>query len=190
MRTISYLSCLNLVYFTDEEITGPMGMKAFLQSEDFKKLNVGFCFDEGIASADETFPVFYAERSLWREHYQFTNIFLLKFSILLPLDVHFLISGTAGHGSLLHKNTVGEKLNYILNKLFEFRQHEVDRLDRDKSLLLGDVTTINLTVVKGGVQSNVVPPVIEAVFDMRLALNVDHDAFDRQVRKYISKYMV
>ncbi|XP_014087743.2 aminoacylase-1 [Bactrocera oleae] len=155
---------VHVTFLPDEEITGPMGMKAFLQSEDFKKLNVGFCFDEGIASADETFPVFYAERCLWH--------------------VHFLISGTAGHGSLLHKNTVGEKLNYILNKLFEFRQHEVDRLDRDKSLLLGDVTTINLTVVKGGVQSNVVPPVIEAVFDMRLALNVDHDAFDRQLKAW------
>lgn len=51
-------------------------MKAFLQTEDFKKLNVGFCFDEGIASADETFPVFYAERSLWREQKQLTTDFL------------------------------------------------------------------------------------------------------------------
>lgn len=112
-----------------------------------------------------------------------SQLIFFKLSILLLLDVHFIISGTAGHGSLMHKNTVGEKLNYILNKLFEFRQREIDRLDKDPSLLLGDVTTINLTIIKGGVESNVVPPVIEAVFDMRLALSVDHDAFDRKVRK-------
>lgn len=112
-----------------------------------------------------------------------SQLIFFKLSILLLLDVHFIISGTAGHGSLMHKNTVGEKLNYILNKLFDFRQREIDRLDKDPSLLLGDVTTINLTIIKGGVESNVVPPVIEAVFDMRLALSVDHDAFDRKVRK-------
>lgn len=70
----------------------------------------------------------------------------------------------------------------------EFRQSEIVRLKTNPFFKLGDVTTINLTVIKGGVQSNVVPPVIEAVFDMRLALDVDHDAFDRQVRKSLHSY--
>lgn len=105
--------------------------------------------------------------------------------ILCISDVHFVFSGTAGHGSLLHKNTVGQKLHYVLNKLMEFRQHEVDRLESDSSLSIGDVTTINLTSINGGVQSNVVPPTLEAVFDMRLALNVDHDAYEKQVRAIV-----
>ncbi|XP_017486448.1 PREDICTED: aminoacylase-1-like isoform X1 [Rhagoletis zephyria] len=155
---------IHVTFIPDEEISGEMGMKAFLKSAEFKKLNVGFCLDEGIASANETFSVFYAERSLWH--------------------VHFLISGTSGHGSLLHKNTVGQKLQNILNKLMEFRQNEIDRLENDPSLRLGDVTTVNLTVIKGGVQSNVVPSTLEVVFDMRLALNVDHDNFDRQLRAW------
>ena len=52
---------------TDEEIGGHLGMDDFVVSEDFKKLNVGFSLDEGIAGADETYPVFYAERSIWRK---------------------------------------------------------------------------------------------------------------------------
>ncbi|XP_054729612.1 aminoacylase-1-like [Anastrepha obliqua] len=158
---------IHVIFVPDEEISGEMGMKALVKSSEFKKLNVGFCLDEGIASVNETFSLFYAERSLWH--------------------VHFIISGTAGHGSLLHKNTTGQKLHYILNKLMEFRKHEEDRLESDSSLMLGDVTTINLTIVKGGVQSNVVPPTLEAVFDMRLALNVDHDDFDRQLRTWCTE---
>ncbi|XP_053949820.1 aminoacylase-1-like [Anastrepha ludens] len=158
---------IHVIFVPDEEISGEMGMKALVKSPEFKKLNVGFCLDEGIASVNETFSLFYAERSLWH--------------------VHFIISGTAGHGSLLLKNTAGQKFHYILNKLMEFRKQEEDRLENDSSLTIGDVTTINLTIVKGGVQSNVVPPTMEAIFDMRLALNVDHDDFDRQLRTWCTE---
>ncbi|XP_017492783.1 PREDICTED: aminoacylase-1-like [Rhagoletis zephyria] len=155
---------IHVIFVPDEEIGGVEGMRVFIKSNEFKKLNVGFSLDEGIASPDETFPVYYAERSIWH--------------------VHFVFSGTAGHGSLLHKNTVGQKLHYVLNKLMEFRQHEVERLESDSALSIGDVTTINLTSINGGVQSNVVPPTLEAVFDMRLALNVDHDDYEKQLKKW------
>lgn len=42
-------------------------MKEFVKSDAFKALNVGFSLDEGIASPSEEFPVFYAERSVWRK---------------------------------------------------------------------------------------------------------------------------
>ena len=38
-------------------------MVAFLKSEDFKKLNVGFSLDEGIAGVDEV--GFYPNSALW-----------------------------------------------------------------------------------------------------------------------------
>lgn len=97
------------------------------------------------------------------------------------VGVNFHISGTAGHGSLLHRNTAGEKLLYILNKLMALRDHEVKRLENNPNLTTGDVTTINLTRLSGGVQSNVVPPVIMAGFDMRLAIDVDHIEFEERV---------
>lgn len=50
---------------TDEETGGIAGMKIFVHTDEFKALNVGFSLDEGLASVDEVFPVYYAERSIW-----------------------------------------------------------------------------------------------------------------------------
>lgn len=68
-----------------------------------------------------------------------------------------------------------------MNKLTEFRSNEVAKLANDPELTLGDVTTVNLTMLSGGVQGNVVPPAATLVFDIRIALDVDHDAFEEQV---------
>lgn len=51
----------------DEEIGGHLGMEAFVKTDDFKKLNVGFSLDEGIASEDDSFKINYAERTIWRK---------------------------------------------------------------------------------------------------------------------------
>ncbi|KAI8122699.1 hypothetical protein FF38_01384 [Lucilia cuprina] len=155
---------VHVMFVPDEEIGGHLGMEAFVKTDDFKKLNVGFSLDEGIASENDVFKVYYAERSIWQ--------------------IHFKISGQAGHGSLLLKNTVGEKLHYILNKMMAFREHEAKRLESDPNLTIGDVTTVNLTTLSGGVQSNVIPPFMQMGFDIRLAITVDHAEFEKQVRQW------
>jgi len=66
----------------------------------------------------------------------------------------------------------------------EFRKSQVEKLANDSSLEIGDVTTVNLTQLRGGVQSNVVPPVLEAVFDIRIAVTVDIPAFEKQIRDW------
>lgn len=133
----------------------------FVKSEAFRKLNVGFSLDEGIAGPDDIYPVFYAERSVWR--------------------IHFKCSGTTGHGSLLHKNTAGQKLRYIIDQFMDLREEEVAKLDNNPELSVGDVTTVNLTIVKGGVQTNIVPPLLTVAFDVRLAIDVDHQEFEDKV---------
>lgn len=158
---------IHVSFVPDEEIGGHLGMEKFVQTEDFKKLNVGFALDEGIAAPAEVFPIFYAERVIWQ--------LLLK------------ISGPTGHGSLLLENTAGEKLHYILNKMMELRAREYQRLQSDKNLLLGDVTTVNLTMTQGGVQCNVIPATLEAGFDIRLATDVDIVEFENQLRKWCSE---
>lgn len=40
-------------------------MRAYSKTEDFKQLNVGFVLDEGVASADDVYNVYYAERCPW-----------------------------------------------------------------------------------------------------------------------------
>lgn len=81
------------------------------------------------------------------------------------------------------KHTAGEKVQYLINRFFEFRANEVKKLENNPELTIGDVTTVNLTMMSGGVQSNVVPPELTIVFDVRLAIDVDSDAFEQQVCK-------
>lgn len=95
--------------------------------------------------------------------------------------IHFKCSGTTGHGSLLHKNTAGEKVRYIIDQFMDFRQEEVLKLENNPELDIGNVTTVNLTILKGGVQSNVVPPLLTVVFDVRLAPDVNHEDFEKMV---------
>lgn len=42
---------------------------------------------------------------------------------------------------------------------------------------------INLTKIKGGVQNNVIPAEMIAVFDIRISVNTDLDAFEKMVSK-------
>jgi aminoacylase len=57
-------------------------------------------------------------------------------------------------------------------------------LPQDPSKKLGDVTTVNLTMLSGGVQYNVVPAEVEAGFDMRIPPHVDLQELKRTVDEW------
>lgn len=59
---------------SDEEIGGKDGMGAFVKTEKFKELNVGFALDESHASEKEEFVVHYGERCTWCESIFFSRI--------------------------------------------------------------------------------------------------------------------
>lgn len=61
------------------------------------------------------------------------------------------------------------------------RAQELRKLENNPELTIGDVTTINLTRAGGGVQSNVVPPLLMVCFDVRLAIDVDQVEFENKV---------
>lgn len=69
----------------------------------------------------------------------------------------------------------------------DYRQSQVDILDQNPDLVLGDVTTVNLTILQGGVQVNVVPPEFVASIDMRIAIDVDLDDFERQLNTWLQE---
>lgn len=115
-------------------------------------------FPPGIASTTDTFNIYYAERCIWH--------------------IIFKINGTPGHGSLLLKDTAGEKLRNFLDQVFDYRATQVAKLNSNPELTIGDVTTVNLTMIEGGVQSNVVPPDFTIMTDVRLAVDVNHDEFE------------
>lgn len=114
---------------------------------------------------------------LWSHSYV---LVLIYFSVRI-IAVELICTGQSGHGSILHENTAGEKLSYMINKLTELRNQAKQQLKNDPQLKREDVNSINLTMLGGGSQSNVVPAELRATFDIRLAVDVDHDKFDKQV---------
>jgi len=66
------------------------------------------------------------------------------------------------------KNTAAEKIHKIINKMLGLREKEKARLKSNPELELGDVTSVNMTMLGGGLQANVVPPELSVVFDIRI----------------------
>ena len=67
-NNITFKRTIHLMFVSEEEQGGVDGMRVFAFTDEFKSLNAGFSLDEGIASEDDVFNVFYAERSTWRIH--------------------------------------------------------------------------------------------------------------------------
>lgn len=100
-----------LSFIADEELGGHDGMAKYVVSKEFKDLNIGFALDEGLASADNSIPLFYGER----------NAFWVKFTC----------KGNPGHGSRFIENTAAEKVQYLINKLLNFRNEQKKIYDSD-----------------------------------------------------------
>lgn len=158
---------VHVTFVPDEEIGGFLGMKKFIDTEDFKKLNVGFALDEGLANPRDAFTVFYGERSAWW--------------------IHISCHGNPGHGSRFIENNAAEKLRKVINSFLEFRGQEEKKLKSSGCLTLGDVTTVNLTMLEGGVAMNVVPEEFKAGFDIRIPPTVDLVAFEEKVKSWCTE---
>jgi len=97
--------------------------------------------------------------------------------------IELTCNGQSGHGSAPLENTPGEKARHILAKFMDYRSNENSKINH-LTVNKGDVTGINLTMINGGVQINVVPAEIKIVFDIRLAVYVDQDAFKEQIMEW------
>jgi aminoacylase len=51
-------------------------------------------------------------------------------------------------------------------------------------LNLGDFTSINVTIIEGGVHANIVPPEFKVTVDTQLSLDVDHEEFESILRRW------
>ena len=56
---------IHILFVPDEEIGGVDGMAKFVESEDFRALNVSVALDEGIPSPTNKISVCYGEREPW-----------------------------------------------------------------------------------------------------------------------------
>lgn len=126
-------------------------MQAFVDTDAFKALNAGVGLDEGVPSPTPAIYIFNAERSSW----------WLKATV----------EGAAGHASTMPQGTAMERMLRLLNRIYAYRTEQQLRL---KSEPPGMTTSINVTMIEGGRQVNVIPDIIVASIDMRVPPD-EHD---------------
>ena len=155
-----------LTFVPDEEIGGVDGMGALLKSDAFAAMKpVGLVLDEGLASTTDKYTLFYGERTPWW--------------------VMVKAEGPTGHGSRFIQGTAVSKLIWVANEALGFRAEQEEALGHaahacckhGQAKKLGDVTTLNLTMLKAGVSAdggetwalNVIPTTAYCGFDIRIS---------------------
>uniref|UniRef100_A0A672KX86 N-acyl-aliphatic-L-amino acid amidohydrolase n=1 Tax=Sinocyclocheilus grahami TaxID=75366 RepID=A0A672KX86_SINGR len=91
-----------------------------------------------------------------------TNAYTVFYGERNPWWITVRCPGSPGHGSRFVENTAAEKLVSV------FRM-----LNTNECFTLGDVTTVNMTMVKGGVAYNVIPAEMDVSFDLRIPPTVN-----------------
>lgn len=99
-------------------------------------------------------------------------------------QIELVVNGKSGHGSRFFKDTVGEKMTRLLSKINAFRDQEQNKLAKASYPYYGNITTINLTILKGGVQYNVIPAEMRATFDMRNSIEWNLNDVEQQVSAF------
>ncbi|KAI9598089.1 aminoacylase-1A-like protein [Syncephalis fuscata] len=164
---------LHLTYVPDEELGGATGMAVFCKTKEFNDLNIGVALDEAGTSIYNVHNVMYGERAPW------------------PFTVK--ATGATGHGSKFIKNTAAKKLMGIANELLKFSDEQEKLLNNGShngKLHISDVSSINLTMLKGGIQFNVVPSEMEATFDLRVTPKTDTKKLSKWLDDLAVKYNV
>lgn len=164
---VKFSRTLYITAVPDEEMGGMLGMALFIKTERFRKMNIAFALDEGLANPTEAMSVYYGERSAhWIE-------------VTCP--------GNPGHGSRFIDNTAVEKVEKLLRQALDYRQEQKTKLEGAPCLKLGDVTTINVTEIHGGITHNVVPNKFVVVLDMRFSPHEDHQEILRMVQGWLDE---
>lgn len=119
-------------FVPDEEIGGHDGAEKFAESEEFGNMNVGIVLDEGLASTDGNYRVFYGERCPWW--------------------LVIRASGAPGHGSKLYDNSAMENLFKSIESVRRFRSSQFD-LVKAGLKADGEVVSVNMAFLKAGTPS-------------------------------------
>ncbi|KAI3515181.1 hypothetical protein L1887_13944 [Cichorium endivia] len=155
IRTI-YIS-----FVPDEEIGGLDGAKEFANSKMFDEMNVGIVLDEGLASPEDKYRLFYAERR--------------------AMALVIKATGAPGHGAKLYDNTAMENLLKSIESVRMFRASQFD-LVKAGLKAEGEVVSVNMAFLKAGTPSptgfvmNLQPSEAQAGFDIRVPPTADDPA--------------
>ncbi|KAF7094390.1 hypothetical protein CFC21_096699 [Triticum aestivum] len=152
----------------DEEIGGEDGHEKFVQSEEFRALNVGFMLDEGQASLTDVYRVFYADRLVWK--------LIVK------------ATGAPGHGSKLFDGAAVENLMDCIETVAGYRDAQFEKVKSGK-YGPGEVVSVNPVYMNAGTPSptgfvmNMQPSEAEVGFDLRLPPTEDIEQIERRIKE-------
>lgn len=143
-------------------------MHSLLTTKTFEDMRVGVALDEGLANVSpERLTTFYGERAMWW--------------IVVKAE------GPTGHGSRFIEGTATNALTAFMQCAWRYRKEQRARVglvsagcQHCEALKLGDVTSVNLTMMRAGVTPdsgksfnlNVIPTEARAGFDIRIPVTL------------------
>ncbi|XP_043714364.1 aminoacylase-1-like isoform X2 [Telopea speciosissima] len=155
-------------FVPDEEISSHDGAQKLAESKEFQKMNVGILLDEGLASTNENYRVFFAERSPWW--------LVIK------------ATGSPGHGSKLYDNSAMENLMKSIESVTSFRAAQFDMVQAGLKEA-GEVISVTMVFLKAGTPSptgfvmNLQPSEAEAGFDIRIPPTADEKLLEKLIEE-------
>jgi len=179
-KGVTPLRTVHLTFVPDEEIGGADGMGKLLETPEFTALEpIALALDEGLANTGNAFTAFYGERTPWW--------------------IIVRATGPTGHGSRFIRDTAPQKLLRMAERALHYRAEQEAQLGHDShgckhgtAKKLGDVTTVNLTMLRTGVSLdgghafclNVIPTEAEAGFDVRIPPSLKPKDFEALLDKW------
>ncbi|XP_050346742.1 aminoacylase-1-like isoform X2 [Nymphalis io] len=157
---------VHITVMPDEETGGHRGIVPFVDSEEFKSLNIGFALDEGFTSQDNNMYVTYQDKRPWQ--------------------VKFIIRGNGGHGSTIANGNVMEGLQKFLNIVMEFRNEQMQIMNSTHAFDYGEYTSVNVNMIEGGIAPNVIPTNMTVVMDMRLSVKADVNDVEAMLQSWLA----
>lgn len=143
---------IHLIAVPDEEQGGFRGAGELINSDAFKKLNIGYLLDEGLPSG-------------------IPGSMYLKISERKPLQILVQGSGTMAHGSRLEHHNIAHDLISFLNLIAEEQKKQQAQLSNKPA---GLITSLNITGFQAGSCHegqpvfNVIPDHAQAWLDIRV----------------------
>ena len=143
---------IHLLAVPDEEVGGFKGTKEFVETDIFKKLNIGYVIDEGRASGN-------------------AKKINLKVADRKPLQIHLTSKGSLVHGSKLQCHNAIHELIQMLHHIVD---HHQEQQQKTATTPAGLLLSMNITSFQAGIFNqgktaiNVVPNIATATVDIRI----------------------
>lgn len=161
-----------LILLPHEEVGGFEGGGVFVETQEFKDLNIGYILDEGLPSG--------SDKELF-----------VKVSERKPMQITFSCIGKMAHGSRIDSKNATHELILFLAQLAEFQRHQ---LKTNLGVPHGLLLSMNITSFRSGVTSgdnvslNIIPATAQATVDVRVPPTMlKKDALEK-IHTYLEKY--